>query len=204
VLDWLMCRYRQTVIRNIPQLQKLDNVAVTSEEMADAMRRGIDLDHPLDGGSDNQTAKLQVQGQRQEQVQGQRQEQQEDTRRISRNSNIEQQEYEQPQRKESIQVFISHHKQCCNVLGKSDVQSPSRRVSNQEWPEERVTMRSHPSHQVGMNSMHSTGVVISHNRATNLHPHCITHNGMMMGMRMHGQSTHRDTVVTMRQYTALI
>jgi len=120
--------YRQTVIRNIPQLQKLDNVAVTSEEMADAMRRGIDLDHPLDGGSDNQTAKLQVQGQRQEQVQGQRQEQQEDTRRISRNSNIEQQEYEQPQRKESIQ-------------------SPSRRVSNQEWPEERVTMRSHPSHQ---------------------------------------------------------
>jgi len=185
VLDWLICRYRQTVIRNIPQLQKLDNVAVTSEEMADAMRRGIDLDHPLDGGSDNQTAKLQVQGQRQEQVQGQRQEQQEDTRRISRNSNIEQQEYEQPQRKESIQ-------------------SPSRRVSNQEWPEERVTMRSHPSHQVGMNSMHSTGVVISHNRATNLHPHCITHNGMMMGMRMHRQSTHRDTVVTMRQYTALI
>ena len=94
--DCLIFRYRQTVIRNIPQLQKLDNVAVTSEEMADAMRRGIDLDHPLDGGSDNQTARLQVQVQRQEQ--------QEDTRRMSRNSNYEQQEYEQPQRKESIQV----------------------------------------------------------------------------------------------------
>ena len=94
--DCFLFRYRQTVICNIPQLQKLDNVAVTSEEMADAMRRGIDLDHPLDGGSDNQTARLQVQVQRQEQ--------QEDTRRMSRNSNYEQQEYEPPQRKESIQV----------------------------------------------------------------------------------------------------
>jgi len=117
--------YRQTVIRNIPQLQKLDNVAVTSEEMADAMRRGIDLDHPLDGGSDNQTARLQ--GQRQEQRQEPKQEQkpvesqeqQQDNRRMSRNSHYEQNEYEQPQRKESIQ-------------------SPSRRVSNQVWPEERA------------------------------------------------------------------
>ena len=92
--DCFLFRYRQTVIRNIPQLQKLDNVAVTSEEMADAMRCGIDLDHPLDGGSDKQTARLQVQ----------RQEQQEDTRRVSRNTNYEQQEYEHPQRKESIQV----------------------------------------------------------------------------------------------------
>ena len=50
--------YRQTVIKNIPQLQKLDNVAVTSEEMAEAMRRGLDLDHPLDGGSSNQSARL--------------------------------------------------------------------------------------------------------------------------------------------------
>ena len=101
-LNILLSRYRQTVIRNIPQLQKLDNVAVASEEMADAMRRGIDLDHPLDGGSDNQTARLQ--GQRQVQQQVQRQEQQQDTRRVSRNTNSEQQEYEQPQRKESIQV----------------------------------------------------------------------------------------------------
>ena len=101
-LTFLFSRYRQTVIRNIPQLQKLDNVAVASEEMADAMRRGIDLDHPLDGGSDNQTARLQ--GQRQVQQQEQRQEQQQDTRRVSRSTNYEQHEYEQPQRKESIQV----------------------------------------------------------------------------------------------------
>merc|ERR1712128_7215 len=91
--------YRQTVIRNIPQLQKLDNVAVTPEEMADAMRRGIDLDHPLDGGSDNQTARLQGQRQeqrveqRQEQKQVESQEQQQDNRRMSRNSHHEQNEY---------------------------------------------------------------------------------------------------------------
>ena len=47
-----------SVARNLPQLQKLDNVAVTSEEMAEAMRRGLDLDHPLDGGSSNQSARL--------------------------------------------------------------------------------------------------------------------------------------------------
>jgi len=126
--------YRQTVIRNIPQLQKLDNVAVTSEEMADAMRRGIDLEHPMDGGSDNQTARLQGQRQRQEQQEDTRRagrnssyEPQEDNRRISRNSNYEQQEYEQPQRKESIQ-------------------SPSRRVSNQMWGEDRSSQQTYESH----------------------------------------------------------
>ena len=36
-------RYRVTVIRNLPQLQKLDNIAVQPDEMADAMRRGIEL-----------------------------------------------------------------------------------------------------------------------------------------------------------------
>jgi len=35
-------RYRQTVIHNLPQLEKLDNVPITSEERADA-RFGIDL-----------------------------------------------------------------------------------------------------------------------------------------------------------------
>merc|ERR1711892_612718 len=130
--------YRQTVIRNIPQLQKLDNVAVTPEEMADAMRRGIYLDHPLDGGSDNQSARLQGQGQmqqqdqqdqqhqqqQQQQQQQQGQEQQNDNRRISRNY---EQEQEQPQRREVVQT-------------------PSRRVSNQVWPEERAAGH-HPSHQ---------------------------------------------------------
>jgi len=143
--------YRQTVIRNIPQLQKLDNTAVTPEEMADAMRRGIELDHPLDGGSDNQSARLQGQGQRQQQFQQQQQQEQqhqqqqhqqqqqqqyqqqlqqqeqrqcEESRRQSRNY---EQEYEQPQRRESVQT-------------------PSRRVSNQVWPEERAAGH-HPSHQ---------------------------------------------------------
>ena len=43
-----ICRYRSTVIRNLPQLQKLDNVAVQPDDMAEAMRRGIELVHPLD------------------------------------------------------------------------------------------------------------------------------------------------------------
>ena len=59
--------YRWTVLKNVPQLQKLDNVGVTSEEMAEAMRRGLELDHPLDGGSPNQSAQLQL-GRRQHEV----------------------------------------------------------------------------------------------------------------------------------------
>ena len=45
---FLFCRYRATVIRNLPQLQKLDNVIVQPDEVADAMRRGIELIHPYD------------------------------------------------------------------------------------------------------------------------------------------------------------
>ena len=41
-------RYRSTVIRNLPQLQKLDNTVVQPDDMAEAMRRGIELVHPLD------------------------------------------------------------------------------------------------------------------------------------------------------------
>ena len=36
------------MIRNLPQLQKLDNVVVQPDEVADAMRRGIELIHPYD------------------------------------------------------------------------------------------------------------------------------------------------------------
>ena len=35
-------RYRQTVLHNLPQLEKLDNIPITSEERTDA-RFGIDL-----------------------------------------------------------------------------------------------------------------------------------------------------------------
>ena len=45
---FLFCRYRATVIRNLPQLQKLDNVIVQPDEVADAMRRGVELIHPYD------------------------------------------------------------------------------------------------------------------------------------------------------------
>lgn len=41
-------RYRLTVIRNLPQLQKLDNITIQADEMADAMRRGQELLHPFD------------------------------------------------------------------------------------------------------------------------------------------------------------
>lgn len=40
--------YRATVIRNLPQLQKLDNVVVQPDELADALRRGVDLIHPME------------------------------------------------------------------------------------------------------------------------------------------------------------
>lgn len=102
--------YRWTVLKNVPQLQKLDNVGVTSEEMAEAMRRGLELDHPLDGGSPNQSAQLQL-GRRQHEVSpgprgGQR-------------------------GQESEQAYSQARKE--------SVQSPSRRVSNAVWPEERQT-----------------------------------------------------------------
>ena len=102
--------YRQTVIRNIPQLQKLDNVAVTSEEMAEAMRRGLDLDHPLDGGSANQSARLRSgRGQKpqpQEQQQAPVTPAEDDRRRGgNRNSFHEQdQDHHTQARKESVQV----------------------------------------------------------------------------------------------------
>ena len=37
-----------TVIKNLPQLQKLDNVMVQPDEVAEAMRRGVELIHPHD------------------------------------------------------------------------------------------------------------------------------------------------------------
>ena len=98
------------MIRNLPQLQKLDNAAVTSEEMAEAMRRGLDLDHPLDGGSANQSARLRS-GRGQHQPQPQSQEQApmtpaEDDRRRggNRSSFHEDQDHHTQARKESVQV----------------------------------------------------------------------------------------------------
>lgn len=41
-------RYRTTALRTLPQLQKLDNIAVTPEELKDAQRRGVYLTHPDD------------------------------------------------------------------------------------------------------------------------------------------------------------
>merc|ERR1719318_454382 len=64
------------------------------------------------------------QEQHQEQRQEQQKEEQQDSRRTSRNY---EHGYEQPQRRESVM-------------------SPSRRVSNQVWPEERAAGH-HPSHQ---------------------------------------------------------
>ena len=37
-----------TVIKNLPQLQKLDNVMVQPDEVGEAMRRGVELVHPHD------------------------------------------------------------------------------------------------------------------------------------------------------------
>lgn len=37
-----------TVLRTLPQLQKLDNVAITADELKEAQRRGAYLQHPDD------------------------------------------------------------------------------------------------------------------------------------------------------------
>jgi len=44
----IVSRYRLTVLRALPNLQKLDNVAVQPEEVQDAMRKGRELVHPED------------------------------------------------------------------------------------------------------------------------------------------------------------
>jgi len=44
----VVCRYRLTVLRALPTLQKLDNIAVQPEEVQDAMRKGRELVHPED------------------------------------------------------------------------------------------------------------------------------------------------------------
>jgi hypothetical protein len=41
-------RYRLTVLRALPNLQKLDNIAVQPEEVQDALRKGRELVHPKD------------------------------------------------------------------------------------------------------------------------------------------------------------
>ena len=46
--DSLTFSYRMTVIKNLPQLQKLDNVMVQPDEVGEAMRRGVELIHPHD------------------------------------------------------------------------------------------------------------------------------------------------------------
>ena len=123
-----------SVARNLPQLQKLDNVAVTSEEMAEAMRRGLDLDHPLDGGSSNQSARLR----------GGHQHQQPPVEEDRRPSGGQQRgSYHEPEpelaRRESVQVncldiyYISY---LLYLLSTISTQSPSRRVSNAVWPAE--------------------------------------------------------------------
>jgi len=103
--------YRMTVIKNLPHLQKLDNVAVTPEEMAEAMRHGLDLEHPMDGGSNNQTARLQPAGQRQEQRGQEREDSLEPQGRRSSRGHA-QEPQQQPERRESVM-------------------SPSRKVSSQ-------------------------------------------------------------------------
>lgn len=44
------CRYRMTVLRNLPNLEKLDNVAVSSDELAEAARRGHHIPDSDDEG----------------------------------------------------------------------------------------------------------------------------------------------------------
>jgi len=105
--------YRYTVIKTLPQLQKLDNTPVASEEMAEAMRRGLDLNHPLEGGGAANYPAEDRRISREEVVM---------ERKVSRGQygNYSEQEYEQNSRRESVQ-------------------SPSRRVSNQVFEDSRMS-----------------------------------------------------------------
>jgi len=98
--------YRQTVIRNLPQLQKLDNIVVSSEEMAEAMRRGMELESVNDGGM-----RLQ-----------------EEPRRVVRSPVYHQEE--------SRGGGYHQEEPAYHGRKESTVQSPSRRVSNQVFPED--------------------------------------------------------------------
>jgi len=46
--DFVVCRYRLTVLKALPRLEKLDDVPVQPEEVQDALRKGRDLVHPDD------------------------------------------------------------------------------------------------------------------------------------------------------------
>uniref|UniRef100_A0AAR5P690 U2A'/phosphoprotein 32 family A C-terminal domain-containing protein n=1 Tax=Dendroctonus ponderosae TaxID=77166 RepID=A0AAR5P690_DENPD len=46
--------YRLAVIKALPQLQKLDNVAITQEELRDSQRRGKALCHPEDAHEESE------------------------------------------------------------------------------------------------------------------------------------------------------
>ncbi|KAF7281524.1 hypothetical protein GWI33_004560 [Rhynchophorus ferrugineus] len=46
--------YRRAVLKALPQLQKLDNIAVTQEELRDAQRNGRTLCHPDDVQDDSE------------------------------------------------------------------------------------------------------------------------------------------------------
>lgn len=104
--------YRQTVIRNLPQLQKLDNVAVSSEEMAEAMRRGMELDSPGDG------IRLQ-----------------EEPRRLVRTPVPAQFPGQEPDRRNGGGGG-GYQQESFHQGRKESIQSPSRRVSNQVFPED--------------------------------------------------------------------
>lgn len=110
--------YRQTVIRNLPQLQKLDNVPVSSEEMAEAMRRGMELESPSD--------RLQPQPQHQ---QVQEPLGPPPSRKMTRTPPAYQQQ-QQEERRGGYQDEPPSRRE--------SVLSPSRRVSNQVFSEEPV------------------------------------------------------------------
>jgi len=120
--------YRLTVIKALPQLQKLDNIPVQSEEMAEAMRRGLDLTHPLDSPDEN-VAYQQEQPRQPPPVYREEPVIQSDERRASRGSYYEP-EYEERERRESAVMQY--------------VQSPSRRVSNQVFDDRGPVSHSPP------------------------------------------------------------
>jgi len=141
--------YRLTVVKTLPQLQKLDNSAVTSEEMAEAMRRGLDLCHPLDGGGVSGGAPPPQHSQQQQATSEDRrmsrsqQEERIDERKNSRGPYYEPEE-RQEERKPARGPYYEPEYEQQQSMRRESVQSPSRRVSNQVFEESRMTYSQSP------------------------------------------------------------
>merc|ERR1719447_2603235 len=117
--------------------------------MAEAMRRGLDLCHPLDGGGVSGGAPPPQHSQQQQASSEERrmsrsqQEERIDERKNSRGPSYEPEE-RQEERKPAGGPYYEPEYEQQQSMRRESVQSPSRRVSNQVFEESRMTYSQSP------------------------------------------------------------